>query len=208
MLTKENVEEELFTFQVKVPLKDDLKNTQPFDEKLPSLLITVTILQYLGRKDVVYDLLQQLSHKSRAYLASQFTILHNALIGYPKLGGISYAITIGKLKEFEDLEAGIKKEFPYGTIGDWDDLRNAESSASELKAFLKAIGLKNIGDTVHLLRGGSRNYSSWRWYTMTRFDGDKPGNYLAHENLNSDTLCLGSWYGDPIQTLVAFKKKS
>ena len=145
--------QELITFDVKVPLKDQLKHGQPFDKKLPSLLITVTILQYLGRKDLVYDLLQLLSHKSRAYLASQFTILQNALTGYPKFGSISYALTTATLKETDDLEAGIKTEFPYGTLADWDDLSKAESSSSELKAFLDDIGLKRT-ETAHCLQGG------------------------------------------------------
>ena len=118
-----------------------MKHRPPFDEKIPSLLITVTILQYFDRKDRVYGLLQLLSHKSRAYLASQFTILQNAL-GYPKFGSISYALTTESFKETDNLEVGIKTEFPYGTLADWDDLRNAVSSTSELKAFLKAIGLK------------------------------------------------------------------
>ena len=66
-------------------------------------------------------------------------------------------MTTAKFKETDDLEAGIKTEFPNGTLADWDDFSKAESSPSELKAFLDEIGMK-MTESAHCLQGGSRKW--------------------------------------------------
>ena len=67
-------------------------------------------------------------------------------------------MTTAIFKETDDLEAGIKTEFPNGTLADWDDFKKAESSSpSELKAFLDEIGMKRTG-SAHCLQGGSRKW--------------------------------------------------
>ena len=123
---------------------------------------------------------------------------------YPKFGNISYALTTATFAETDDLEAGIKKEFPDGTLGDFRDLETAESTTGRLKAFLDEIGLKRT-EEAHCHLSGSRIYYDNRSYLLCRWDGNVRSGWLAHEGMNNDTLCLGSWYGLNLRALVAFK---
>ena len=59
-----------------VPLVEDYKLMTPFP-KLPSMIISATILGFFGTTDEVCPMLQNLSHTSRAYIVKQ-----NALPGF------------------------------------------------------------------------------------------------------------------------------
>ena len=57
----------IVTIALRVPIKDELRHAKPFDNALPSNIINAVILSFVGRKSVVYYLLQILCNKSRAY---------------------------------------------------------------------------------------------------------------------------------------------
>ena len=50
-----------------VPINDKYKHGKPFDAFLPSNIINAMILSFVGRKSVVYYLMQIICHKGRAY---------------------------------------------------------------------------------------------------------------------------------------------
>ena len=55
-----------FKFYINVPIKQELLNCKPLT-RFQSLLCTANIFSYVGRRNVVYEVLQKLSHGSRAY---------------------------------------------------------------------------------------------------------------------------------------------
>ena len=82
---QEMVEQELLpqlssnteTYDIRVPIKLELKHKQPFGAKLPSNIINSIVLSYLGRKVQIIKLLQILNHNGRA-----FCVYKNGLKGF------------------------------------------------------------------------------------------------------------------------------
>ena len=78
------------TFCLKVPIRDNYRFTPVLDHLkynqpiagLPSRKVTAVMLSYVGRRDEVCQMLQVLSHTSRAYCI-QNAGLKAYLVGYP-----------------------------------------------------------------------------------------------------------------------------
>ena len=68
------------TFHILVDLKPEFEAGNAFDPKIPSKMVTATILQFIGTKYDVYPLMQELCHQSRAYCVKQHYILKGALL--------------------------------------------------------------------------------------------------------------------------------
>ena len=60
-------DDELLAWDIKIPLKDELKDNLPFERHLPSEHVTGVVLSYIGNRNEVCILLRILSHTSRAY---------------------------------------------------------------------------------------------------------------------------------------------
>jgi hypothetical protein len=126
----------------------------------------------------------------------------------------------------DDLDAHVKKEFgTESRLADWNDLRDA-GDEEVLKDFLEHIGLQRDDDygserseaksstafvSCDDMRGPScRDIGNvrvdqrivTRLYFATRWDGERPGSWLAHQQLHGDTLCLGSWFGQRFRALA------
>ena len=108
--------------------------------------------------------------------------------------------------EKDDLEELIMTEFgPDYRVADWDDIRRY---ADVIEEWAKEVGLpKGENKSFLISQNGSRFWQGRRHYYVSRFDHDKPGHYLAHDNLKDDYLCLGSWY-DLQMRVLAIKKSA
>ena len=116
----------------------------------------------------------------------------------------SFKISHRAHSEKDDLEEVIRVEFgPNYRLADWNDIL---CYADMIEGWAKGIGLsKGTENSFLISRNGSRFWQGRRHYFVSRLDHDKPGNYLAHDNINDDYLCLGSWY-DLEKRVLAIKK--
>jgi len=112
-----------------------------------------------------------------------------------------YRLTRNKYSEKVDIEEMAKHEFgPSARVAEWKDIKREWSGRAV--DFMDQVGLTKHGDSAFVLRGGKRFLDGRRHYNMTRLDGRKPGNFLAHDSIDSHQLSLGSWYGLRLQILA------
>ncbi len=102
-------------------------------------------------------------------------------------------------------ETGVQKtigtEFGQDiNIADWEFLKSAYGDM--LPAVLADLGLEDKG-AAWISSGGKEFFSGNNHYFIQRFDGGKPDDFLAHDQIGS--IYLGSWYGIDIRVL-AYKK--
>ncbi|TAL68545.1 MAG: hypothetical protein EPN82_09710 [Bacteroidetes bacterium] len=92
----------------------------------------------------------------------------------------------------------------YGSqyrMADWIDLLKIIS----IEDFANDVGIKK-GSHYYVKNNGERFLDgSNRHFFISRFDHNKPDSYLAHDQIDSNFLCLGSWYGDTLQILLVKK---
>lgn len=104
-----------------------------------------------------------------------------------------FKITSGKYNEREDLDQAIRMEFgDQYRLADWNDIR---LFSTNIEKWADSIGLVTGEENSLLI--SNYGYRIWlsRQYYISRFNHAKPGNYLAHESINDDFVCLGSWTG-------------
>ncbi|WP_340106298.1 InlB B-repeat-containing protein [Rhodohalobacter sp. 8-1] len=132
----------------------------------------------------------------------------------PKEGLVEYgnfAVSAGIVHSDSDWDAAVDSIFGTGyRVADWNDLVNYHSSGKDILGLFDNLGLTDYGNSVSVYRSGEKIYSQsstlTRYYFATRHENDKPGNYLAHENIDNYTISLGSWEGD--RFLLAYKETS
>jgi hypothetical protein len=102
-----------------------------------------------------------------------------------------FKITSGKYNEREDLDQMIKIEFgDQYRLADWNEIltfsKNIEQWSDSLE-FLEGQDLFISNDGYRIWLG--------RQYYFARFNHNKPRNFLAHDTIDDDFICLGSWLG-------------
>jgi len=103
-----------------------------------------------------------------------------------------FKITLGKYNEKEDLDQMIRKEFGDNyRLADWNDILTFSENIEE---WADSLGFVE-GEENSLLISND-GYRIWlrRQYFISRFNHNKPGHYLAHDSINNDFVCLGSWF--------------
>ena len=76
-------------------------------------------------------------------------------------------------------------------VADWNDIRNTWSGnrSQWMRAF--------EGRGAHVTWNGDWQWqSSGRVFFVEDFNGSKPGNFLAHDQLGGNEITLGSWFGE------------
>ena len=104
-----------------------------------------------------------------------------------------FRATSGKYNEKEDLDSIIRIEFGENyRLADWKDILSISTNIEE---WADSIGLDE-GEENSLMISNDE-YRIWlgRQYYISRFNHKKPKNYLAHNSINNDLICLGSWFG-------------
>jgi hypothetical protein len=116
---------------------------------------------------------------------------------YAPGNGYEYFVTQTEYNsDTDDIPSLIEQEFGVdASMADWNTLKDLyHDSESGLVEFLDEIGVKE-DDSVHLRREGERYWSGDRHYFVKRHNGDIEGSFLVHDDLHSNTLSLGSWWG-------------
>ena len=104
-----------------------------------------------------------------------------------------FKITTGTYNEKEDLDQIIRSEFgDQYRLADWNDLLTFRTT---IEAWADSLGLAE-GEGKSLLISND-GYRIWlgRQYYISRFNHKKPGNFLAHDSMDDECICLGSWSG-------------
>ncbi len=93
--------------------------------------------------------------------------------------------------------AAIRQEFGADwVVADWNDVKELWSQhQEELKTFFRF-------HTRMKVDGAEQWGSTGRWYFVQDNDGERPGYFLAHDDLGGHELSLGSWFGDAWTTLA------
>ncbi|MFO7881228.1 MAG: hypothetical protein R6U52_01665 [Kosmotogaceae bacterium] len=128
----------------------------------------------------------------KLYILTLLVLIVFMLTGCPEIF-YKYSLTTTKYHCSSDLLAKAKKEFgSTAVLADWEDIKS--SYGNNIEAFCNDIGLE-VGEiySAFVIRDGDNTYEKDRQYYITRFNGDKPGGYLAHDNIDNNYLCLGSW---------------
>ena len=121
---------------------------------------------------------------------------------FQKIGSFPFGLTSNKYSESQNLNYACKSEFgDCSRVADWDEIKNFYYKNKSLSSFFnklslpryKTPGWSEIGAFVN--RSGEGFYSGNRHYFITRHDGNLPGHYLSHDNINNHELDLGSWRG-------------
>jgi len=105
-----------------------------------------------------------------------------------------FKITSGRYNEKQDLDRMIGKEFGEDyRLADWNDILTFSENIGQ---WADSIGLVNGGEKNALMISNC-GYRIWlrRQYSISRFNHNKPGHFLAHGSINDNFVCLGSWYG-------------
>jgi uncharacterized repeat protein (TIGR02543 family) len=116
-----------------------------------------------------------------------------------------YKLTVGTYSETEDLYAVCKREFgPNATLADWNDIK--ANYSGNIKEFLDKVSLPvGYGENTkaaYVQVNGERFYYSTRHYFIERHDGSIPLGWGALDQIGSNYLDLGSWYGIKLKALV------
>jgi hypothetical protein len=114
-----------------------------------------------------------------------------------------FRISNGLYNEREDLDRAVRDEFGDDyRLADWQDILPFKK---DIEPWADAVGLEAGRDKALLI--SNEGWRIWlsRQYFITRFNHGKPRDYLAHESINDDFACLGSWYGLRMR-LLAVKK--
>ena len=114
-----------------------------------------------------------------------------------------FRISSAKYSEKEDLDEMIKNEFgDQYRLADWNEILTFRMNIEE---WADSLGLK--AGEENSLQISNDGYRIWlgRQYYISRFNHDKPGEYLAHDAINYHFVCLGSWYGLNMRVLAVRK---
>ena len=107
-----------------------------------------------------------------------------------------FAITELTYDDASDWEQIVDDIFGSGyRVVDWNDLVAFHNDGGDLLDLYDGLGMTEHGNSAYVTRDGDHNYSSTRYYFASRHEHNKPGNYLAHENIDNYLISLGSWDG-------------
>jgi len=104
-----------------------------------------------------------------------------------------FRITSGKHNEKEDLDQIIRIEFGDNyRMADWNEILTFSTNIEE---WADSLGLVEGEENALLI--SNDGYRIWlgRQYYISRFNHNKSGNFLAHDTIDDDLVCLGSWFG-------------
>ncbi len=78
-------------------------------------------------------------------------------------------------------------------VADWTDLEAFHAGGGDPSALFDGLGLVDYGASAFVTRDGEASYDMTRFYFAVRHDHDKPGTFLAHDEIDNHLITLGSW---------------
>lgn len=115
-----------------------------------------------------------------------------------------FKITPSKHNEKEDLDQLIRNELGNDyRLADWNDIL---AFSANIEEWADRIGL-NEGEKNSLMIS-NEGYRIWlrRQYYISRFNHNKPRDYLVHDAIDNNYVCLGSWTGLNMNILAVKKR--
>lgn len=79
------------------------------------------------------------------------------------------------------------------SVADWENIKDLEKSG-QLDSFVATVGFGSKKN-AWVERNGDQSHSKGRDYFMSFHNHNKPGHYLAHDNVDNFLFSLGSWDG-------------
>lgn len=96
---------------------------------------------------------------------------------------------------YEQYDSVCKKDFGNDySIADWTELESFYANGGNLSELVSQTGLIDASAIVSV--NGDVSYSGSRDYFISYHNHNKPGNFLAHDNIDNYFISLGSWSGD------------
>lgn len=89
-------------------------------------------------------------------------------------------------------------------VADWIDLENYYSNGGDLLELFDSLSLINYRNGAFVKNNGVQLYSSSRGYFVERHEHSLPSGWLAHDNIDSYLISLGSWYNP--KRIIVHKK--
>ena len=116
-------------------------------------------------------------------------------------GSFSEYVLTQDVHEFDsNMQAIAVLEFgPGAQVADWDDL--VSDFTGQIAAFCDAVGLTEYRDSAWVYLSGEGFHTPERHYFVERHNGSVPGGWAAFDEIDGNTLSLGSWF-DPRRILV------
>jgi len=112
-----------------------------------------------------------------------------------------FVATIAAYPETDDLDAACRGEIGAASrVADWTELTAYYASGGDMAALL-ADGWPVNGAQALVLNDGAGIWSGTRHYFVERHDHVTPGYFLVHDNIDTNLLDLGSWYGFSMKVL-------
>lgn len=107
-----------------------------------------------------------------------------------------FARTIENYSESSDWDTIVKEVIGDGyRVADWNDLVNYFNAGENMSVMMDELGVENQQNIGLLTRNGNPVFSGDRYYFATRHNGNPPGNYLVHADIDNNLISLGSWWG-------------
>jgi HEAT repeat protein len=160
-------------------------------------------LTYLVQNDdnsaVVSTASEALDRISRSSMPINATIPVNASEPSTDLFGV----TANAYSETADLNQAVESEFGNEyRVADWNDIK---AYSGDIKGWADRIGMKNKDYYFVTWNGKGFWNDGNRHYFITRFDGVVDSNYAVHDQIDNNTITLGSWY-DIEERILAIRK--
>ncbi len=114
----------------------------------------------------------------------------------------NYKLSSKTYSEKIDLDSAVLAD--YGDEYRMVDWLYDIKQTNEISAFCESVGIQK-GNHYFVKYAGERFFSSTRHYFASRFDGEIPCGYLAHDNIDVYYLCLGSWFDQNLQIILVKK---
>ena len=103
--------------------------------------------------------------------------------------------TINNYFETDNLEQAVVNEFGSNyRIADWNDVVSYCQNNSPTQ-FINNLNMQLNENLIVVWNGQHFWNNGTRHFFISRFDHNKPGNYLSHDNIDNHHIDLGSWYG-------------
>jgi len=118
-------------------------------------------------------------------------------------GAVSpFVLTTATYPETVDLTAACQAEIgPTSRIVDWTEVQTYYASGGDMAALLADAWPSYGAQALVLLAGAGFVPATSRHYFVERHDHVTPGFFLVHDNIDTNLLDLGSWYGFTMKVL-------
>ena len=115
----------------------------------------------------------------------------------------NFLLTTAAYADTADFNAACRAEFgATAHLADWTELEAYFVGGGNMSA-LMADAFPANGSVARVMNAGATMWSSTRYYFVQRHDHVVPPSFAVHDNIDTNLLDLGSWYGYSWQVLCA-----